>query len=146
MSDLDKILITSFLTILGGLLVFVAGQFILKFIIDPLHALKKTIGEIEHALIYHAPAIQTPVGKTEREDAAQEALRKLSCDLRVNIESLPLYSLLIVLYWKLPSKKNGLSAASRLIGLSNGVHEKDRSENYDIANFIRRKLNITEPE
>lgn len=44
MDDLTKILLTSSLTVLGGVLVFVTGQLIVKFLIEPIHELKKIIG------------------------------------------------------------------------------------------------------
>jgi hypothetical protein len=37
MSDLDKILLTSVTTVIGGLIIFSFGQLLLKFIIEPLH-------------------------------------------------------------------------------------------------------------
>lgn len=146
MTEIDKILITSVATVFGGLLIFTFGQLILKFIIEPIHALKKTLSEIQYALIFHAPAIQTPVGDLESEKAAQSAIRKLSCDLRINIEAIPLYRFWVIVFWNQPSKKNGLSAATHLIGLSNSVFEKDRTRNYDIVRKVCRLLKIEAPE
>jgi hypothetical protein len=55
MSELFKIVVTSSLTILSGILVFVIGQVIVKFIIEPLHEQAKLIGEIANSLIFFRP-------------------------------------------------------------------------------------------
>lgn len=54
MSELFKIILTSSLTILGGILVFVIGQVVVKFILEPLHEQAKLIGEIANSLIFFA--------------------------------------------------------------------------------------------
>jgi hypothetical protein len=54
MSELFKIILTSSLTIFGGILVFVIGQVVVKFIIEPLHEQAKLIGEIANSLIFFA--------------------------------------------------------------------------------------------
>ena len=91
MDDLTKILLTSSLTAIGAVVVFVASQILAKLIIEPIHDLKKALGEIRYALVFHAQAIMTPVGDREREDKASEALRKLACDLRSKVEAVPFY-------------------------------------------------------
>lgn len=82
MSELTKILLTSSATALGAVLVFVASQVLGKLVIEPVQDLKKLLGEIQYALIFHAQAIFTPVGDAASEDEAAKALRKLACDLR----------------------------------------------------------------
>jgi len=141
MTDIDKILLTSALTISGGVIVFVIGQLLTRTIIDPIHNLKKTIGEIAFALDFHAPAIHTPIGKRENEDKAQAALRKLSCDLRSEIRIIPMYWLWsICSCCALPKRKDVLSAASHLMGLSNSVKKDDRTDNSKIEDKIRDLL------
>lgn len=143
MTDIDKILLTSALTISGSVIVFVIGQLLTRTIIDPIHDLKKTIGEVAFALDFHAPAIHTPIGKREKEDKAQEALRKLSCDLRSKIRVIPLYP-----FWSifscctLPKRRDVLSAASHLMGLSNSVKKDDRTDNSKIEDKIRDLLSL----
>src|SRR5688572_8306196 len=56
MSEELKIILTSSLTILGGIIVFVAGQVVTKFIIEPLYEQSKLIGEIANSLTYYANA------------------------------------------------------------------------------------------
>lgn len=52
-----------FTTVVSGTLVFVVGQIILKFIIEPIHKQKEIIGEIADALIYYANLYTHPVFK-----------------------------------------------------------------------------------
>jgi hypothetical protein len=46
LSDLTKIFLTSALTIIGGITIYVAGQIIARFFIDPLHESGSKAGEI----------------------------------------------------------------------------------------------------
>jgi hypothetical protein len=144
MNDICKILLTSFLTVCTGAFVLVFGQVVIRFIIDPIHNLKKTLGEIDFALAFHARAIGTSIGKKEADNEAQKELMKLSCELRAKIEAIPWYS-----FWSacsccsLPSKKSGFAASKHLRELSNSVHVKEsRSNNSDIVNKIGSLLNL----
>ncbi len=56
MPDFFTIFLTSSLTILGGVTVFVVGQIAVKFIIEPLHEQSQLVGEITNSLIYYANA------------------------------------------------------------------------------------------
>src|SRR3972149_11809067 len=94
MSDLDKILVTSMLTILGGVVVFVVGQLLSKFVIEPVHELRKAIGEVRYNLLFFAPDILTPIGRTrENCDKVRDALRKNSSDLYIRSEAIRFYPL-----------------------------------------------------
>jgi hypothetical protein len=129
MDDLTKILLTSSLTVLGGVFIFVAGQLLGKFIIEPVQDLKKLLGEIRFALIFYAPAILTPTGDKAGEEDAQKALRRTSCDLRSKVEAIPFYGTLsFISCGFLPYKKKAFKASTLLMGLSNSVHQPDRSD------------------
>lgn len=129
MDDLSKILLTSSATALGAVFVFVASQLLGKLVIEPIQDLKKLLGEIRYALVFHAQAILTPVGNVAAEDEAAKTLRKLACDLRSKVGSVPYYE-----HWAkcsrgfLPTQKDALEASKLLIGLSNSVHQNQRSE------------------
>jgi hypothetical protein len=87
MTELEKIVVTAAVAIVGGLFVYVAGQLLSKFFIEPTHELKKAIGEVRFNLAFHGPTIHTPISRNpERSQKAYEALMKSSCDLlaRVN--------------------------------------------------------------
>ncbi len=146
MTDIEKMIITLVTTILAGVVIFIGGQLLLKFIIEPLQYLRKKLSEIQHALIFHAPAIHTPVGDRPSEKVASKALRSLACDLRVSIEVIPYYSFWKKFWKDMPDRKAGLQAATHLIGLSNSVYQEDRTKNYNKAKKIRSLLNLEEDE
>lgn len=129
MDDLTKILLTASLTAIGAVVVFVVSQILGKLVIEPIQDVKKILGEIRYALVFHAQAILTPVGDREGEDRAAEALRKLSCDLRSKIGSVPFYDRwAYVSRGFMPRRANAREAAKHLMGLSNSVYESPRPE------------------
>ncbi len=66
LNDLTKIVLTSVFTILGGVFVYVAGQLLTRFFIDPYHEYRKCVGEIADALIFYANIYSNP-GLSTRE-------------------------------------------------------------------------------
>lgn len=50
---MSDIFLTSGLTILGGIIIFVGGQIVTRFIIEPFYEQFKLIGEIANSLIYY---------------------------------------------------------------------------------------------
>jgi hypothetical protein len=54
MSEIYKIILTSSLTVFGGVLTFVAGQVVIKFLIEPIHNYMKLVSEIADTLILYA--------------------------------------------------------------------------------------------
>jgi hypothetical protein len=148
MGELTKIFLTAGLTILGGVVVFVFGQLIAKFVIEPMHELKRVFAEIRFALIYYAQAIHTPVpGDVKRSEDAAVALRRHAADLWAKVTSIPCYGCLAKLsFGFLPDFASCRRAVSQLIGLSNSVHKEDRSRNQDRVEKISRLLGFQEFE
>ncbi len=138
-----------FETILAGVTVFVAGQILLKLIIDPIQELKRTIGRISHALNFYASVYSNPgVGTAESEKEAQKKLRSLSAQLAAEVRVIPVYSFVGGLFF-LPSHANILGARKNLIGLSNGVYSKsDQAPTWNIkqAQAVADALSIHIPE
>lgn len=136
MTDLEKILVTSALTIIGGVVVFVIGQLISKFVIEPVHELRKAIGEVRYNLLFFAPDILTPIGRTKENcDRVRDALRKSSSDLYIRSEAIPLYSLASWLSrGSVPPRDQVADAAKWLRGLSTHMHETDEKVNSHIDN------------
>jgi hypothetical protein len=91
MGELEKILLTAVVTTFGAIIVFVVTQPFGKLVVETIQDFRKVLGEIRYALVFHAQAIFTPVGDTESENEASKALRRLSCELRSKLESVPLY-------------------------------------------------------
>jgi hypothetical protein len=114
---------TVFLTIFSGVLTFVIGQVFVKLVIEPVHELKKTLGQISHALIEHANVIANPgVPSKEVIDQASKQLRGLSSQLHAHLYLVPLYVVTARIFF-LPSKQNVREASTNLIGLSNSLSQ-----------------------
>lgn len=126
MTELEKIVVTASFTIIGGVIVYVFGQVLSKFFIDPLHDLRKAVGEVRFILAFHARIIHTPASRSkERSDKAQEALMNSSCELIAKLYALPLYKFTRLLsFGVLPCKKAIEEAARKLRGLSTYMHEE----------------------
>ncbi len=71
MSEIEKIVWGA----IGAVAVYVFGQLLSKFFIEPLHELRKVMGDVRFSLAFHAPTVHTPIGRTrERSDAAYNAI------------------------------------------------------------------------
>lgn len=136
MTDIEKIVWGTF----GGITVFVVGQLLAKFFIEPLHELRKAVGEVRFNLAFHAPTIHTPIGRSkEASDKAREALMKSSCDLIANLHAIPAYSLTRLLaFGVLPYRKAIEDAAVQLRGLSTYVHETGEKANSSLEVIQKR--------
>ncbi len=115
---------TVFWTVLAGVLTYVAGQLVLKLVIEPVQELRRTIAAISHALIERANVIANPGVPTEEvmRETSKE-LRKLSSQLQSHLYLIPMYSTTAKVF-ALPSRDRMLEAGSMLIGLSNSVHRE----------------------
>lgn len=112
---------TVFWTVVTGVITFVIGQLIVKLVIDPVQDLKRTIGQISHALIEHANVYQNPgLPPVELQQGTSTHLRKLSSQLQAHLFLVPAYSFTARLFC-LPSQSALLEASKSLIGLSNSV-------------------------
>ncbi|MBY0569987.1 MAG: hypothetical protein K2P61_01750 [Burkholderiaceae bacterium] len=112
---------TVFLTVFSGVITYVLGQLIVKLVIDPVQEMKKTIGQISHALIEHANVISNPgVPSQEAMRETSKLLRQLSSQLQAHLYLIPSYPVTTKIF-RLPHKKQVSAASSSLIGLSNSV-------------------------
>ncbi|MGH8490923.1 MAG: hypothetical protein ACREXS_19180 [Gammaproteobacteria bacterium] len=137
MSDAEKIIWGAF----GAVGVYVLGQLLSKFFIDPLYELRKTIGEVRFNLSFHSPTINTPIGRSkETSDAASDALRKSSSDLIAKLDSVPLYvAVRILSFGTFPPRKDIEAAAVQLRALSTYVHEDGANANAQL-DVIRKRI------
>ncbi len=137
MTDVEKIVWGAF----GGLTVFVSGQLLAKFFIEPLHVLCKAVGEVRFNLTFHAPTIHTPIGRSkETSDKAWEALMKSSCDLIAALHAIPVYGATRLLaFGVLPCRKAIEDAAVQLRGLSTYVNETGEKANSSL-DVIRKRV------
>lgn len=117
---------TVFPTVLAGVSVFVIGQLLIKFLLDPLQEYFRLKGDIADALIYYAHVYSNPgVGSDELMREAHECLRKHASSLLSRKGAIPFYQ-----FWAkiglLPVREQILFAHVNLIGLSNGLFRNDR--------------------
>ena len=71
------------LTVFGSICIFVFGQILSKFFIEPIYEQKKVIGQIAHFLLYYAGQISSP-SKDDIDGIrtkASDQFRLLSCEL-----------------------------------------------------------------
>jgi len=142
MTDIEKILLTSSLTILGGIIVLTLGQIIIRFLFDPLEKLKLLIGEISDSLIFYANVYTNPgvANATLATEARHDLRRKASllCSRANAVNWYCFFSLIHVL----PELKNIKKASSELMSLSYAVDDGDYRENSEIRKKIIKLLSI----
>ncbi len=151
MSDLWKIVLTSALTVAGGVLVLVVGQFAQRFFIEPLHEQTKLIGEITYALAYYAPVYGNPSpgrvvmqpGGINLTDAAEDKLRALASHLIATVTTARWPGLADLVFS--PPHKDLLQGARALIGLSNSVRTGTPKGNLEIRDRAVKLLQIEWP-
>jgi hypothetical protein len=139
MTDGDKIALSAIGGALGGIVVYVIGQLLSKFLLEPLYELRKAIGEVRFNLSFHAPTIHTPIGRSdESSKAASEALLKNSSDLIAKLHAVPFY----VSFGALPCRKAVNDAAVQLRGLSTHMSEKGEKARASIETVQKRVAKI----
>lgn len=141
-------LVTTSLTIIGGVIVYVLGRIIEKFIIEPIHSQKEVIGIIADQLIFFANLYLNPSSDyhDEKYRKASEEIRRLSSILNAKTFAVPCYKFLEKIKVVDP-KKNILEASTNLIGLSNSfflvpIERTQALQNDSRANRIRVLLRI----
>ncbi len=138
MTDFEKILCTSAVTISGGLLLYILSQLLSKLFIEPTYELKKVIGEVRFNLSFHAAIIHTSISRTpERSDKAYEAIMKSHCDLLAKMNAIPFYS--TISKWSfsfLPTKEKIKASSVDLRALSTYLHETDTNIHPKASNSL----------
>ncbi|MFW6253922.1 MAG: hypothetical protein ACOC41_03240 [Chitinivibrionales bacterium] len=136
MTDIEKIVLGG----LAGVTVYVIGQLLSKFLIEPLHELRKVVGEVRFNLAFHAPTIHTSIGRSkETSEAVRQALMKSSCDLIAKLYAVPGFTIFRHLsFGALPNRKDVETAAVQLRGLSTYVHEEGDKANASIEILNKR--------
>lgn len=111
---------TAAVTVLGGVAVFVLGQFVLKWLIEPLQEYRELKGEISHVLLFYANvndrASPDEISETRRH------LRGLSGRLRKIHAKIPFYNLCSV-FSLVPVREDLFKASTELVGWSNDLDQ-----------------------
>lgn len=151
MSEVSKILLTSSITVVAGVLVFVLGQIFQKFYLDPIHELANVIGEILYTLEFYAREPSAGASDSRFKDTAfapEElktaalAFRQCASKLYASTNAIHGHGFFRLLRYVPP--RTALDAAKRLlIGLSNfsGGEQWRNDENADkIKRLLSHRL------
>lgn len=133
-------MLSIFATVITGVLVFVASQFIMKFVLEPLQEYRSLLGRIGSSLILYANVCQ--VSPPEDIATARKELRKQASDLMERVYSIPAYGLLRLLFAWMPSEEDVIAASRQLIGRSNDVGSEHVDPNREKEIIKRLRLSI----
>lgn len=121
---------TAALAALFGVIVFVAGQLLQRFFLEPVQEQRKIIGEIAFCLVFHANVMEMSARKDQGLVRVEEpvetvkTLRGLASKLRATLWTIPMYQLLARLKI-VPKATTIMTAAKGLVGWSNSIHHGD---------------------
>lgn len=136
MNGWDGILVTALLAVL----VFVVGQAVLRFVLEPVQEQRRLIGEVAHALLFYGN--RGPYGFTPEElDETRDHLRGLAGRLRASLFNIPSYDALARLGW-VPKRADVIEASTQLVGWSNSLKREDGG-GLDRRSLIADKLKIS---
>ena len=130
------IVLTASLTVLVGVIVLVVGQIIIRFFIQPIEELKKTIAEVADVLIYYSHWYTGGTWLPEHNqtvETAKSELRQKASQLRSRANMLPWYAAFSSLS-VVPTQKNISQASNVMIGIVNstdGEHGRENKERRD---------------
>lgn len=129
-----------FATVISGVTIYTFGQIIIKFVVDPIHRQRQTIGKIFDALHYYANIYSNPAVVDPRiNEKTRRALRTLATELLAQTASIPSYGMWSKL--RFVRKQHDVATAySRLIYISNTLVNGDPSKNSDMSAKIKYAL------
>ena len=125
LSAVGQSLFASLSTILPATLVFVLGQIVMRFVLEPIQEQARTVGRIAFCLLAYAD-LSPDKHKIDRLDEASRALRELAAQLRASRRVVPLYPLFDFLRCVI-SKPVLLESSAALIHWSNALYHGDAS-------------------
>ena len=147
MSQVFAIVLTSSLTLIGGVVLLVVGDVLKRFLIEPIYRFALIRGKIANDLVVYADVITNPgIDTSDRLSKTQKVLRRDSAQLYARASAIPWYRV-----WRwlglLPKQKDIELACLLLIGLSNSVHrnengarnDQDRLEVLRCVGYLKRK-------
>jgi hypothetical protein len=167
---MENALLSAATTLFGGILLFILGQWVLKFLIEPAQEQTKTIHEIARAIVFYSNATSAMLNQhyenlaklyesndplqeylVERQKAliqaesdrihhASDDLRRLACELLSRTQAIPHYAFVARLFGK-PAISQISDASRHLIGLANSV-SRPVDHSYRVAS-IARDLQLT---
>ena len=124
-------------TIIGGFLIFVSGQFVLKLVIEPVQELKKSLSFVSYLLLLHQAKLR---GATSNKEIADE-IKSKSADILSKSSLIIGDGRLFLKIFGLPSKSNILLASKELISISYGMLEESKAIQ-DSPNYNAKKIDF----
>ncbi len=142
MSGWAGVLATAFFAVF----VFVIGQVLQRFVLEPIQEQRRLIGEVAHALLFYADrdpkGVELGTFTVADLHEASRHLRDLAGRLRSSIFFVPYYDTMARRGW-VPARGHVLEAAAALTGWSNGVlRSSESSDNRTRQKLIAEKLGI----
>ena len=120
MTDVVRPLVTTLATIVPATLIYVIGQILTRFVLDPIQEQARTVGQIAFSLLAYAD-VGPATHKPERLDEASRALRELAAQLRASRRVIPGYYFFAAVR-VVVSKPVLLEASANLIHWSNAIY------------------------
>ena len=129
-----------FYIIIAGVIIYVAGEIIVKIVIDPVQELKRVIADIALKLIHYSPVyriapsgdvdasgeeVQKSVDSEKLEQAADE-YRKLASMLNAGYRLVPFYAIAKLLFF-LPKEADIIDARNELLEMSEEIFAAPKS-------------------
>ena len=139
----NNVFFTNLVTILVGVVIFVIGQAVLKFVLEPMFEQRRVIGEVVNSVIFYAHVYANPGGSSKKAmDEAHQNLRHNSSELRASTHVIPSYAL-----WEslgiVRKHADILEVGKELIALSWGVYPKnDPLKNVDARDRVFEILDV----
>jgi hypothetical protein len=145
----SNIVCVNAITLLVGIGVFVGGQVIAKFFIEPIHEQRRVVGKVAHVVWFYANVYTNPARPGESAGdhlnevryEAYTALRQAASQLMAATNSIPLYGVWQWLPW-LPKWSELVEVWGDLVLLSNGVYAGDPIRHSEAAGRIYERLRI----
>jgi len=125
---MTEVILTTVLTVISGVFIFVIGQLIVKVFVEPIHKLRGLKGDIIGFLTYYSDVYLSLPDLNKDEDVSKVSTeaRKLGSDLMARALTVPCYRFFSVL-GAVPKFRDVTIAHRELIGLSNTVLAKSDS-------------------
>jgi len=123
MADVVKPILTTLATIVPATLIFVIGQILTRFVLEPIQDQARTVGRIAFCLLAYAD-LSPETHKTDRLEEASRALRELAAQLRASRRVIPGYSALAFARCVI-GRSVLLESSAMLVHWSNAVYHGD---------------------
>ena len=125
---MTQVILTTVLTVISGVFIFVIGQLLVKVFVEPIHKLRALKGDIVGFLTYYSDVYLSLPDLNKEEDVRKVSTeaRKLGSDLMARALVVPCYRFCSVLRAG-PRFRDIAIAHRELIGLSNTVLAKSDS-------------------